>query len=274
MKKGQNGEHFEGFLMLVERCFDTGEVVLNYAEGPDNGPPFLFIHGVTGLSKILHLFYSYLSPSWHLYAPDLRGHGQSSRSTDYSAKANVDDLVKLIDDEIKEPPVIFGHSYGGIIGTMIAGTYPEKVRALIIGDIPGNNNHSMRDFFKTTKDTWSDVRSQIRRGEYSRDWSFRYKFTDPEVLTSWVESGENDEAYMAFLDGYDTGLLFSKISCPVLLVRADPEVGSLMSDADVEHAEELIQDYSFILMSGADHDFVIEAEKTYTAILPFLLSLT
>ncbi len=34
-------------MMLVEKSFDTGEVVLNYAEGPDNGPPILFIHGIT-----------------------------------------------------------------------------------------------------------------------------------------------------------------------------------------------------------------------------------
>jgi hypothetical protein len=27
--------------MLVEKSFDTGEVVLNYAEGPDNGPPLI-----------------------------------------------------------------------------------------------------------------------------------------------------------------------------------------------------------------------------------------
>jgi pimeloyl-ACP methyl ester carboxylesterase len=34
--------------MLVEKSFDTGEAVLNYAEGPDNGPPILLIHGITG----------------------------------------------------------------------------------------------------------------------------------------------------------------------------------------------------------------------------------
>ena len=45
-----------------------------------------------------------------------------------------------MNEVIKEPPVIFGHSYCGILGPMIAGTYPDKVKALIIGDIPGNNN--------------------------------------------------------------------------------------------------------------------------------------
>ena len=33
--------------MLVEKRFDTGEVVLNYAEGPDNGPPAILLHGFT-----------------------------------------------------------------------------------------------------------------------------------------------------------------------------------------------------------------------------------
>jgi len=31
--------------MMLVKSFDTGEVVLNYAEGPDNGPPMLLIPG-------------------------------------------------------------------------------------------------------------------------------------------------------------------------------------------------------------------------------------
>ena len=247
--------------------------MLNYLEGPTNGPPFLFLHGVTGLNQILHLFYPYLVSSWHLYAPSLRGHGQSSRSKDYSIKSNVNDIMRFIDTVIKEPPVIFGHSYGGILASMIAGMYPDKVRGIIIGDIPGNHNHSIREFFKTTKDTWADIKSQIEKGEYGRDWSYRHKYTDPEVLTAWELCGEDNEVYERFLGGYDTGVLFPKISCPVLLIRADPEKGSLMSDEDVKHAESLIQDYSFVLMSGADHDFILEAERIYISMLPWLLSL-
>jgi len=33
--------------MLVEKSFDTGEVVLNYAEGPPNGPPLVLFPGLT-----------------------------------------------------------------------------------------------------------------------------------------------------------------------------------------------------------------------------------
>jgi hypothetical protein len=30
---------------MREQRVDTGEVVLNYAEGPNNGPPFVLLHG-------------------------------------------------------------------------------------------------------------------------------------------------------------------------------------------------------------------------------------
>ena len=31
--------------MLEEKNFDTGVVHLNYAEGPDSGPPLVLLHG-------------------------------------------------------------------------------------------------------------------------------------------------------------------------------------------------------------------------------------
>ena len=43
--------------MLIEKRFDTGEVELNYLEGPNNGPPFLYIHGVTGYGRAIELLY-------------------------------------------------------------------------------------------------------------------------------------------------------------------------------------------------------------------------
>jgi len=260
--------------MLVEKRFDTGEVELNYAEGPDNGPPFLFIHGVTGNWKIIQLLAPSLHLTWQLYTPDLRGHGKSSRATDYSAKASVRDLVKLIDEVIKEPAVIFGHSFGGIVGTMIAGMYPGKVKALIIGDIPGNTNHSIRAFFKRTCGDWASLRDKIRRRDYSRNWTFRHKYTDPEVLTPWAECGYNNAVYNNFLGEYDTDTLFPKITCPVLLLRGNPELGGFMSDADVDHARDLIHDFTYVMVEEVGHNlFITNREKVLSPMIPFLLSL-
>ena len=67
--------------MLVERRFDTGEVVLNYAKGPNNGPPILLIHGITSNWRNFLPIMPSITMRWHVYAIDLRGHGKSEHKT-------------------------------------------------------------------------------------------------------------------------------------------------------------------------------------------------
>jgi pimeloyl-ACP methyl ester carboxylesterase len=118
------------------------------------------------------------------------------------------------------------------------------------------------------------MREQILKKEYTRDWTFRYKNVDPEVLTHWATCGEDDEAYNHFLNGYDTDELFPRIKCPVLLLRGNPKLGSLMSDSDVEHAKNLIHDFTYIMMGDVGHGLVLDnREAVIMAITPFLLSL-
>jgi hypothetical protein len=66
----------QGYVMLVEKSFDTGEVVLNYAEGPDNGPPFVILpayyHGWQNYKSIIPT----LKAQYHLYGVDARGRGE------------------------------------------------------------------------------------------------------------------------------------------------------------------------------------------------------
>ena len=65
--------------MLSEKSFDTGELPLNYAEGPTSGPPLVLLHGLTGWWHAWEPCLPQLTPTWHVYAVDLRGHGQSGR---------------------------------------------------------------------------------------------------------------------------------------------------------------------------------------------------
>ena len=71
--------------MLVEKRFDTGEVVLNYAEGPDNGPPIIFLHGFGEYWQGFIPLLSTISQRYHVYAVDLRGHGKSSKTRSRAA---------------------------------------------------------------------------------------------------------------------------------------------------------------------------------------------
>ena len=63
--------------MLTERSFDAGEVTINFAEGPANGPPLVLLHGGTDRWASFESVIPALKEEWHIYALDFRGHGKS-----------------------------------------------------------------------------------------------------------------------------------------------------------------------------------------------------
>jgi len=59
--------------MIVEKSFQTESGILNYAEGPESGPPLVLLHGITSNWKLFMRLLPTLSQRWHIYAPDFRG---------------------------------------------------------------------------------------------------------------------------------------------------------------------------------------------------------
>lgn len=54
----------------------------------------------------------------------------------YTARANSDDIVWFINNVVKDPVVVSGHSSGGLIAALVAATAPDMVRGLVIEDAP------------------------------------------------------------------------------------------------------------------------------------------
>ncbi len=120
---------------ISERTFDTGEVCLNYAEGPSHGPPLVLLHGLGRRWQVFLPLIPALSLRWHIFAPDFRGHGKSARvPRGYHGTEYAEDIARFLRERVPEPAVVFGHSLGGMIGMWVACHHPELVRALILGD--------------------------------------------------------------------------------------------------------------------------------------------
>src|SRR5690242_9453603 len=66
---------------LSERNFAAADVLLRVAYGPPNGPPLLCIHGVGRAWRDFAPLLPAFLPAWSIVAPDLRGHGGSTRRT-------------------------------------------------------------------------------------------------------------------------------------------------------------------------------------------------
>ena len=123
--------------MLTESSFDTGEVVINYAEGPALGSPLVLLHGFDARLAELAAFDSTAGQTWHAYACDLRGHGKSGwASSGYRIIDFVPDTAAFVERHLGQPTVLIGLSTGALVALGVAAQLPKLVRAIVLLD-PG-----------------------------------------------------------------------------------------------------------------------------------------
>ena len=56
------------------------EPALSYLKGPENGPPMVWLHGVSGRAERWREHLEAFADRWQVYALDARGHGLSGRT--------------------------------------------------------------------------------------------------------------------------------------------------------------------------------------------------
>jgi pimeloyl-ACP methyl ester carboxylesterase len=140
-----NNIHYNEVLMskVNQAGFENKQVtlpdgsVISYGEGPSNGPALLLIHGQTVAWQDYDKVLPYLSKSFHVFAVDCYGHGESSHEVDlYSCKTNGEALIWFMNNVIKENCYLSGHSSGGILAAWIAANVPEQIDGLVLEDPP------------------------------------------------------------------------------------------------------------------------------------------
>jgi len=291
--------------MLVEKRFRAREAVLNYAEGPESGPPMLLIHGLTDRWQYYLPILPFLSERWHVYAIDFRGHGGSSWTPPYRYLDHINDTITFIEENVKEPVVIFGSSMGGMVALMIAAKRSKQVKAVIFGDssIKTDRTRQVMIDFHSYWDGWRklagyggpfkelvrlvsempvSVPGQGKKtyGEGLDSISLMNKANylrclDPDVLTDWAMGDRDADAFKHVTTGYDEKFL-KEIKCPVLLVQGNPKKGGIFTDEAVAFAKENIKDSYHVYISEYDHNLGLyswDTSKLLQAVNVFLESL-
>lgn len=102
------------------------------------GEVLLLVHGWTCDSNDYLSQIAYFRSTHRVIAPDLRGHGRSAATSHapyaYDAHTFARDLVDLLDQLDIETCVAVGHSLGGLIASVMAVEYSERVRAVVCLD--------------------------------------------------------------------------------------------------------------------------------------------
>jgi pimeloyl-ACP methyl ester carboxylesterase len=161
----------------------------------------------------------------------------------------------------------------------VSAEHPQLVRALIIGDSPfaiedhpaDEQNHramnvlwhslagrpveeidaALRDMPITVPGNADARRAEDVFGIDSLWFAFQswnLHVLDPDVLGTVLEGPTAVRA------GYDFDLLLPQITCPVLILQADPASGGLLRDEDVAHALALLPNATRTRLTGIGHE--------------------
>lgn len=100
------------------------------------GKPMVIIHGFLGMSDNWKtLGTQFANEGYQVHALDLRNHGKSFHTDDFSYDVMAADVMQYCGHHQLKDIVIVGHSMGGKVAMLLATTYPELVSKLIVADI-------------------------------------------------------------------------------------------------------------------------------------------
>ncbi|MHB8887076.1 MAG: alpha/beta fold hydrolase [Methylovirgula sp.] len=131
------------------RAFSSQNLQLAYIDEPpaveSRGVPVLLIHGFASTHAINWVFTQWVKTlteaGRRVIALDNRGHGRSDKLYDQEAYAiplMAEDALNLLDHLGVARADVMGYSMGARIAAFLAKSYPERVRALILGGIGDN----------------------------------------------------------------------------------------------------------------------------------------
>ncbi len=100
-----------------------------------NGRPILFLHGLFGSSQNWASMGRRLGSRGRCIALDLRNHGRSPHAPTHSLADCVEDLHGWIEGHLDAPPLLVGHSMGGLVAMGFAIAHPAMAAGLAVIDI-------------------------------------------------------------------------------------------------------------------------------------------
>jgi pimeloyl-ACP methyl ester carboxylesterase len=258
--------------MLTEKTFDTGELILSYDESESAGSPLVLLHGLTSNRGAWSLIIPVLEADWHVYAPDLRGHGKSGRAPD-NAYANQDyarDVIAFL-KQLREPAVLIGHSLGAMTGIVTASRYPAGVRALVLLDPPLHTYNGSVHLYPGAAN-WFMLIAAVKEGNPAFDTMVARirdrmpNASDEEVIGTanyiipiargTVETALREEIWQ----GVDLPRALQQINCPTMMLHGDWDVGGAMREEDVALFKANCPSAQVVRIPGADHGLKVQEQ--------------
>lgn len=255
----------------------AGSLRLHARIWPGPGQTIILLHGLASSAQIWNLTAPLLARSFRVVALDQRGHAASDKPDDgYDFATIIGDLDRALTALAITRPVLVGHSWGGNVALDYAASHPDNVSHLVLVD-GGFLELQMRDGM-----TWEVTEKQLappdismplpaflermrtRLGsiysESARDAVLGNLYLDERGVVRPHLTRERHMLILRALWEHRPSLLYGKVTCPTLLIPAEP--ADLLSDPErlrekrrsVALAEQRLRRSKVVWMHETIHD--------------------
>lgn len=240
-------------------------VMLHYTRTGGSKPVVVLAHGVTDAGPCWGPLAEALQDDYDLIMVDARGHGASDApESGYGPDAQAEDLAGLITGLGLHKPAVLGHSMGAATALVLAGMHPDLPGAILLEDPP----HWWTGWYASPQGAERVAGMRERALGYKGQTREELMALARENNPKWAdgELGGWADAKLAFSpnvlqvfnvdnpDGVAWADTMPRITCPVLLLTSDPELGGIVTDESAAQLKALTPQTEVVHIPGAGHN--------------------
>ena len=225
-------------------------------------PPLVLVHGFSDDGLCWTPEAQALEEAYDVIMVDARGHGRSDAPEQgYTPTDHAADVAGLIRALTLQRPAVLGHSMGAATTLTLAGTYPDVPGAVLLEDPPAWWV-ARPDDRAAWEQRWAGVRARLielkrktREELIAEQRAVAPGWTDA-MVEPWADSKLRVSFNVlnnAYPETLDWPALVRRITCPVLLIRADPALGGIVTAEDAAALEALVPTTRVAHIPGAGH---------------------
>ena len=240
---------------------------LHYTRTGGEKPPLVLAHGFSDDGLCWAPVAQALEADFDVIMVDARGHGNSEAPEQgYGSVEMAHDLAGVIEEMRLDTPIVLGHSMGAATALTLAGLYPQLPGAILLEDPPAwwkaappvetTGDAPVDDSWQQRMRSWIiELQSQSREELIEKQQRAAPSWSPIEVelwadahlrLSLNVLNGQG-------IRGAQDLSLYGRISCPALLLTADPTRGAIVTEEDALLLQGLIPQLKVAHIANAGH---------------------
>lgn len=236
----------------MAKIIKVGSIAVSFEEA-GQGDPVVLLHGQGGHGDAWDRQIAALSCEYHVVAPDLRGHGETTVTPrPYAMSTLAEDVAGVINGLGLEACHVVGHSLGGMVALQLALDARDLVRSLILvnstafGDGSRVRSFVVRMFIKLFgMRAFAKANNKLHFPEPEQG-ALRDRMLAVMGACSPVGYAASQDA----VDAFDVRARLGEIGCPVLVVHSDQDIIPL---ADKQAIAEGVQRGRLVTVARSRH---------------------